>query len=175
MSVDWGSVPDWANAGASAAALGGAVWAARIAGRALGLERRRQTLAEERDEAAQASAVAVWVTDPSTRTWSAVLRNGSQLPVYDVEVTFQPSVRTDDDLGIATARIHTVGPGDVDIPYPQQFQWPGGNPTTNLVDDLRLSLTFTDAAGVPWSRDENGRLECIRGHDSERVLRGPMP
>jgi hypothetical protein len=79
MRVDWGDVPTWVGALTTIGALIAAGWLVKVE---LGRDRRTT---EASARAQQADLVASWNDQVDSDSW-AVVRNGSQLPIYDVYV-----------------------------------------------------------------------------------------
>lgn len=162
MDVNWGDVPGWIQAVATALALGAAGWA-------VGLEikagRRRDAQIEARAEdqrRAQASQVAIWASSPviddpqraprNRRYPGATVRNASRLPVFDVFVF----VSRDDAAGPVETYLDSLPV----IP-------PETTLTFELPDDLQirpgtsvetLRIRFVDSASRRWERDGKGGL-----------------
>jgi len=159
-----GSATEWVTAVLALLALGAGVWAGITASRALRLEQHRQRLADMKDDAAQASLVAAWVQGQDSRRFEAVLRNGSNLPIYGVRVVYRS--RETPDLGEATLEREALGPGDLPLPYPDGWQSTVPGDRINWAGDLSPTVSFRDAAGIAWHRDERGALKMVRGHGS---------
>jgi hypothetical protein len=129
-------------------------------------ERKRQ---EEDHRRAQASKVAAWFTckdeafgEHTLRSWGALIRNDSDLPILAVRVFFhfiqeepggdwQPINR-----GGPVERVRLVPPHhDEFIEIPKQI--------SRMIDEIgenvyAVSIEFTDAAGNKWERDPRGAL-----------------
>lgn len=97
--------------------------------------------------------------------WEVRVRNQSDAPVHDVDVRFGeaylaaevyeiPAVAFDGpNPGERTSRpVHLLGPGRA-LRFLSQ-EWP-----SHVVHNNRATLTFTDDAGVRWTRDSRGKLE----------------
>ncbi|MEJ3748456.1 hypothetical protein WEI85_34875 [Actinomycetes bacterium KLBMP 9797] len=152
MSLDLGDVPTWL-------ATVGAGIAAYFASRAYLIERRRDAVAADILRQEQASHVAVW-TDYGPHPYTNepdgadyfVLRNASQLPIYEVIVFSYSFERTS---SIETAR--PVGQFHLGTVPPEP------TPTTHTAylsttSAWAFAIQFRDAAGVVWYRDPRGEL-----------------
>ena len=99
----------------------------------------------------QAELVAGWVArNPKTQSASLHVRNGSNMPIYDVVFV----VRTADDLDADLELIPLIPPDTV-------WSWPA----PHLDDDaprLRVLLTFRDTRGNAWRRGPQGHLTQAR-------------
>jgi maltose-binding protein MalE len=109
-------------------------------------DRRNQHEAERRTQAALVSA---WWRSGGTQ-WGAYVRNASQAPVYQVHLAL---IGADDRKTIAKIDAALVPPSDQPVFYSLNGVQPEG---------CRTRLTFTDAAGARWIRDEYGRLDELR-------------
>lgn len=168
---DWAA---WANNLITTAALIAAVVAARSVHR---LERQRDEQA--RDDAARAQAVCVsgWCGqyfteldvnhEPINERWHMFVRNASELPVYDVDITFQFPSRVVGGEPAADAEwmergqmgFPFVPPGDTTrCPLPDHML---GQVGPNDAGHFRPSLIFSDAAGRHWQRDRSGILTSL--------------
>ena len=127
----------------------------------------RRAEAHRADTRAQASLVAAWfghfqgdspnIMKPddtplvSGIVEAIVVRNGSTLPVWDVQATY---VMPDGVQGaiVPVRRIAVVPPGeDRAIPKSQALSTVDGA-------RLRIRISFRDAQGLTWARDEDGIL-----------------
>jgi hypothetical protein len=96
LVIDWGDVPTWVGAVATVLALVAAAIAAVFAGRAYGIESRRDAVAAADRKAAvdeqlrsQASRVVIWLKDnvaPPSGPFGVMYANTSGLPVFDVNI-----------------------------------------------------------------------------------------
>jgi hypothetical protein len=181
--ASWGNVPTWVLAITTLLGFIAATLAALITYELLRIESRRdQVAAEERrqreqaERREQASRIAAWygrwssvvkgpgmAADP--REWprsGAIVANASDLPVYNVRVSF--CVAVDPSAGLTwrqgerflgALRLMPPGEQHVEMPDPVKAEdEAGGNEPTWLV-----AIEFTDASGVRWVRDPRGRLE----------------
>lgn len=140
-------------------------WAAIVAGRRtlalLRTERDRDTRSEEARRRAQAEKVAGWMSGSAL-----LLLNASDLPVYQVSVSLTwpkgttsvdpvPVLEPAGSVAEAT-RGFTHGARHIKV------QPPAAQQTTRMVSvgpvPVRVTLEFTDAAGVAWQRGPDGRL-----------------
>jgi hypothetical protein len=179
----WGNVPMWVLAVTTLLAFVAAAFAALVTYELLRIESRRVALAvaelRQREEAqcrAQAARVAAWygrwssvvkgpgmTADPREwRRWGAIISNASDLPVYNVRVSF--CVAVDPSAGLTwrqgerfAGALRLVPPGEEHIEMPDHLRTDeeaSGNQPTWLV-----AIQFTDAFGARWLRDPQGRLE----------------
>jgi maltose-binding protein MalE len=142
-------------------ALAFAAIAAVAARRTLRVELERDRLAQgarERQEElarrAQAAMVSAWWVD-SAEHRGFLLRNASQAPVYrayatviDINQADAPPFRLD---------LPVVAPSLTAVPYAVDQSVVPARPM-NAASDLRVTVTFTDAAGLRWLRDPHGHL-----------------
>jgi len=170
MNVDWGTVPEWLSGSASVLALVLAAFAARAAWRSSGLQaselKHLQRLEMERvgdAEKSQARQVSAWIRFDSAGMPVVVCRNGSDLPVYKLNLTcaygaastvsVEYSVKGPDaspkELGYATARLR-----DNAAVALTAAEW-GSLYESDL---LSVEIRFKDAAGKAWRRDRFGGL-----------------
>jgi len=124
----------------------------------------------------QAVTVSGWMYEEGT-TWQARVRNGSPLPVYDLRVRFHrmekaehapvagPAWRSADSVLAPRESTVCVFPPDTDrdIPLPEKYAKGFASATDRT---CVVSITFTDAAGRYWRRDEHGKLQQIRQSQS---------
>lgn len=208
-SWSWGDVPTWLSALVSGAALFAAVVAARAARDTWRLEQQRDRAREAVELAAQASLVAAFpgsgldrVEIPLVRTkdgdWedhsysykcpAVVVRNASQLPVYDVVVE-APLPHDPEGLRAGSLRRHGLIPPSTDQAIALDFADVAESLTTAALaawaiqffpDDGdeeetaksisewltvgRPSISFTDANGQRWLRDAHGKLHPTAPH-----------
>lgn len=133
----------------------------------IGWLRTRSTLNEEREQLAhehrraQASRVVGWIeTRPVDESWEVgngkqrvrtlkfahvVIRNGSDLPIFDVEVTVDEVARK------PVSTLQTVPPGGERAVRLSRRDYKMGDPIT-------MSFTFRDAQERAWVRRPDGRL-----------------
>lgn len=169
--VAWGDVPGWVGAVSSLAALAAASVAAVVAHRVFRLEQSRDEDQVATQQSAQASKIAAWpsvvLSDPvdhlSATVWGAALRNGSDLPIYQVHVNLVSLT----DRGETAVVLEVVPPGDWLLSGSELYPRPSeplmraearGLPPPPYVVDL----TFSDSAGQGWHRDRKGLLSRSR-------------
>lgn len=164
-----GNVPTWC-------AFGAAFCAAVFTWRALQRERRRDAHREGREARAQADQVAAWIVKadlesfPEHKVWVARIGNSSALPVFAIafEVTMIP--------GWEPHYIYGAQPTGATIPPGSHYDI---HPVTDdmsrhSVEELLVSVWFTDAAGVRWHRDVAGQLSQVPSEAvEERRCGGP--
>jgi hypothetical protein len=156
LPPDWGDIPTWV---AAVAAIGAGIIAYRVYWISAG-DRR----------SAQAARVAAWyglwqhgsvtpnvfMEHPAPEpAWGAFLRNASDLPVYDVVVTFHfPG-----SGGSADTFIKAVLPPS-DAPIHVKIEGIALRLHSNARMDVynRVEIEFTDTQGARWHRGVNGRL-----------------
>jgi hypothetical protein len=156
IGVVWGSVPDWVGALGTTGAL-----LAAVAVLALDLRRRREEIRHR--ERAQAELIAAWVetsspTSSSTRTTYHVrIVNQSELPVYETMLRIEWPRKTPGHhwgVGVVAPGADISKPIDFDA-YPDdvhyQYVRSGMHPL--------VSLGFIDAAGKPWRKYGDGKIE----------------
>ncbi|MGH3929605.1 MAG: alpha-amylase family glycosyl hydrolase, partial [Pseudonocardiaceae bacterium] len=115
---------------------------------------------------AQAALVSAWWGESRDGRWGAFVRNASETPVYQAYLTVLDS----DDHSDGIKFHHLVVPPSDDVLFcPVDNDRP-----TQLTTARRVKLSFTDAAGVRWLRNQYGRLTelqpnlCIKT-DSNRA------
>jgi hypothetical protein len=125
------------------------------------LEERKQD-ADERKRA-QAEEVTAWFALTSGKTFAAIIRNASELPVLDVRTFFhyvaekwQAGDWDPQMLGGPVERIRVLPPHqDRQVAIPENI-W---SQMTEVSDNnYVVSIEFTDAAGNRWERDPRGAL-----------------
>ena len=82
----------------------------------------------------------------------AHIRNSSQQPVYDLEVTWHHGAAM---RGSAEGKGTMLPDAQVDV----RRELNSGPSSAVSGSPIRVTLTFRDAAGVRWQVDEDGRLE----------------
>ncbi|WP_433203620.1 sugar ABC transporter substrate-binding protein [Dactylosporangium sp. CS-047395] len=149
--MQWGDLATWISALAALIALAFAAIAAVASYRTFRIELARDERNEQRlaaaleaERRAQAAKVSAWW---ETNT-GACVRNASDSPVYQAHVTVR---RLSDRSAWGKLDLPVVPPGDTALSRPID--------PPPAVGDWRTRLTFTDAGGVRWLRDEYGRLE----------------
>jgi arabinogalactan oligomer/maltooligosaccharide transport system substrate-binding protein len=149
--ADWGDIPAWISSSATIVALTFAAVAAVAARRTYMIESERdRTTAEERRtrdafaRRAQASCVSAWWSEDDG---GAYVRNACDSPVYQAYLNVHGSVAVD----LVKLDLPVIPPSSQAIFHPVELPAPAQI-------GLRVSLTFTDSAGVRWQRDRYGRL-----------------
>ena len=118
----------------------------------------------------QASQVSGWVARQSDAAgWQTRIRDKSALPVFNVRTIFHEMEKLPSapktGFGWRNAGPAVPAPridhlrlppeADRDVSIPEEFKWLDGNPTDRT---CVVSISFTDAAGHYWERDEHGIL-----------------
>ena len=176
--MDSATVAAWIEAGGTVAAVGAATYAGIYAKRAFDKEVERDVDRDDDRRRAQADSIAVWCEESYDYTpgkpggvskgqgwvsvhsakpappWPYYLRNTSDVPVYDVEVSFwMASLRLGED------RLPVLPP----VNEPIQREVPD-DVRAKAGDDeyeghlISASVRFRDAAGRRWHRKPDGRL-----------------
>lgn len=160
MSLEWGDVPSGVSAVATVFALAFAAVAAVAARRTFRIESERDRVnsqaRRQQDEYVRRSQAALVSTWWGRRThdgaWGAFVRNASGAPIYQTYVTVLDS---DDHTDGVRVRPGLVPPSleaqfyEIDLP---------GDPPTADRENHRVKISFTDAAGVRWVRNQYGQL-----------------
>lgn len=171
--TDWGSVADWVSAGATAAALLAAAYAARVAYRQLQVLRAQEDDRRAADDIRDASRVAVWVRI-HRESGLPELRyiNASGMPVYALTIwVVTPDHRFEITYVVdgPTDGSKTMVRGTSDLQC--QVAALGYAPDwTGLLEagQLLCAATFRDSVNRRWYRDLRGRLHPAA--ESEQVL-----
>jgi len=155
----WGTVSDWTTAIATIAALIAAGVAAWFAYKAFRLQEKQDQERIDANRRHQAERVVAWLNfDTANSDVEMWFFNGSQLPVWDLEIMFLGvSRRRDQPIPL---HIHKFG-----------FQPPTDKPVMLAVVDHPLAddqsrvprVRFRDAADANWVRDKDGRLNLVDG------------
>lgn len=162
----WGTIPEWVQSGATILALIFAAVAAVAARRTYQIESERdKTNSATRQEQysyirrSQASLVSAWWgRSEETRHWGAYIRNASGAPIFQVSCT---TLRLDDAIEVAKG-FHSVVPPSLVAQFdPLNLNTERDDSHLNTVL-YRVKISFTDAAGVRWERNEYGRLSELR-------------
>lgn len=150
-AADWGSVPAWVSSFAAVLALLFAAAAALLSRRTFRIQSDQHRAALEAERQAQAALVSVWWGwhDDDREKWGAYVRNASQAPVYQAHVAF---LSADGRKTVAKIGPMLVPPSDQPVFYRVDGELNG----------CRTRLTFTDATGSRWIRDEYGHLNRLR-------------
>lgn len=135
------------------------------------IERLRDLQREDTNKRIDASRIAAWTVykGPDDSDWVAMIRNPSNLPIYDVKLAWKcgevlmgvaPS-GFEQEVGIVTPRevpqeIHIEGRFAADVDDLQKMIWASeGGPSRFPVT---VRLFFRDAAGEEWVREWDGKL-----------------
>jgi hypothetical protein len=130
-------------------------------------ERKRAAEEKRRSHAALVTAWFTWDEVTSSlhpaKGWGATIRNASDLPVFDVRVTFNYiAEQANGREWAAVPRGTLVKPVRVFPPLSQQHHLIPDEVRRQIdqcSDDVyAVSITFTDAAGNRWERDAHGTL-----------------
>jgi hypothetical protein len=159
-TINLGSLPDWF----AAAGTVGAFWVTYLLLRKE--QKARRELEEDRRQA-QARLVSAWATTPEERRdpttgdlrWvtSVVSRNGSDEPVYDVNVAMADpnGPHAADPLGGGPEMLfiwtHVLPPQYTTTEALWAYKGPSGP----------IGIEFRDASGRHWKRYPNGRLNKL--------------
>ncbi|MBB5918099.1 maltose-binding protein MalE [Nocardia transvalensis] len=156
--------PDWMQGVGSLLALVFASVAVVVARRTYGIEserdrvnaerREKQDLFERRSQAARISAW--WGRSPEGEP-GVFVRNASEAPVYQLYATILPAERRYEDDGTKVQNL-------VVPPAPEPIFLPTPDPIARPAAVRRVMVTFTDASGVRWQRNQYGRLRELQPH-----------
>jgi arabinogalactan oligomer / maltooligosaccharide transport system substrate-binding protein len=163
--LQYGDLPTWVSAVASMCALIFAAIAAVAAIRVYKIESARDKIAAEetrrRDEQVRrGQAVLVsgwWGSDPHAGKPrpGAFIRNASDAPVYRVAISVLDPVTPESSVTLAVPVVPpAAAPGF--YPVARTPQAP-----TAAEEEHRVEVSFTDAAGLRWIRDQWGRLSEV--------------
>jgi hypothetical protein len=170
FTVNYGDLPTWVVAIATASALVAAFRAALYTKRLFETESARDTRREQRDLRAQAEHVSAWIQAKDQKLvagsfarslgiqLSTALLNSSTQPVYDVKMTFSVGPVAAD----LTDSIDVLPPltKAAERPLPRMAQTQLEEALKTSGDETpRVALEFTDAAGRRWLRAADGTLE----------------
>ena len=162
MTVNWGDLPTWVGA---VTTLGALIAARRLIKVELERDERaaedRRRAEEDRARSEQAALVATWPgPSPGSSGRGIVVRNGSNLPIYGVEVTLHSHSGRPDILVVVE---DVIPPGDRWYPFPESVFEVNelGDRVGDTRDDWAPAIEFEDAAGRLWGRNEDGVLERL--------------
>lgn len=157
MSGGWADIPSWMSAFGSVLALGFAAVAVVVTRRMYRIESERDRVSAEARDAqvafarrAQAASVSAWWGESRDGRWGTFVRNASETPVYQAYLTL---LGPDDHSDGTKIDYPVVAPSDDALFWPLSNDRPTQRPTPR-----RVKLSFTDAAGVRWLRNQYGRL-----------------
>ncbi|MGC4758420.1 hypothetical protein [Micromonospora trifolii] len=172
-NVDLGDLPTWLSAVSAMAALAAALWAGRAAWRVVSVERERDEERLRLDARAQADLVAAWpslvLSEPTDQEspirWGVAVRNGSALPVHQVQVTHVPI--SPHGQVEQTVVFELVPPGDFLVTGHELYRRPDSVVPRPFPAELRgrwyiVELRFTDMSGRRWHRDRHGNLVRVQ-------------
>lgn len=164
-------------------ALVAAVWAGHTSKRLYEIETTRDRSTEEREEREQASGIAAWciyAKDLEEGLRHGIfIHNSSGSPVYDVSVrSIYAKKKTDDAREQPPMNLAVLPPGDYVVTAHAMYNWTfpeerhtvehSVRPVTNSEKWMVVSLQFTDAYGIRWTR-ENSRLTRTDESSSDRA------
>lgn len=149
MSV-WGTVPAWMSAVGSVLALAFAAVAVVISRRTFKANEEARSALEASARRSQAALVSAWWIESPTGKRGAVVRNVSEAPVYQSYLTV---LGVDNQTEELKEHLGVLPPSD------ETHFWPAvTNGLSPQVGGRRVTLSFTDAAGVRWLRNQYGTL-----------------
>jgi hypothetical protein len=165
---DWATwVQSIVTVGALVAAVIAAIEARRVYERESARDERAAEDRRARAEAnrrAQADKVAGWyglytpavegavTTEHPTYEWCAFVKNGSDLPIYDVDIAYffvVPGAPPGNSPGL-----RSISERILVVPPQEMLRQSGPENQPNYA----VAIKFRDTAGVRWSRDINGEL-----------------
>lgn len=188
-----GSVPDWIAAIATLGGLAAATLAALFAARSLKIEQDRDDIARENLRREQAEKIGVWrkielaFETRGTEYWGTIgaarlfVKNGSDLPVFDIEIDAEVWLQAEGTPAIGPKRLHAtpdvLEPGQTfSLALISPFSpgvhvgYVGAADHTDYRGEMTVSTSFTDAAGQRWTRDARAALRRAPGlPDRERA------
>lgn len=169
------SITDWITAVTAILALLAATWAGRTAGRLYRIESGRDAAAARRAEREQASAVNAWcvVTNAEDdRRDGLLVSNASDSPVYNVQVVARDR-RGSEQFPLT---LFVPPPGNYVALEEHVYHWTFPQAAADVKGAIRpvtkhetwrvIRLSFTDAHGIAWVRDDHGRLTS--GKEAQR-------
>lgn len=165
MGIDVDQVPAWMQGVGSILALILASVAVVVAGRTFRIESERDQVNAERrqkqdlfERRSQAALISAWWGQSQSGEFGIFVRNASEAPVYQLYATI---LSADDRDGGTGAKVqHLVVP-----PAPEATFYPHSSDTAVRQSVVRrVDLTFTDASGVRWQRNQHGRLAELAPH-----------
>jgi arabinogalactan oligomer/maltooligosaccharide transport system substrate-binding protein len=164
-AVQWGDVPAWISAVATAGAFAGAIVAAKAAYKLYNIESARDQEAARERRLDQARRISVWYGltiyredlpgGKSRKFWKATVRNSSELPVYAVRVEFHEAVAQEGSPSTSVEPNHT----DIPLLPPETIQIDAPDDSKH---DYMVAVRFRDAGGIVWYRDTQGLLVEVR-------------
>jgi arabinogalactan oligomer/maltooligosaccharide transport system substrate-binding protein len=157
LAAGWSDVPSWLQGAGSIFALGFAAVAVVVTRRTYQIESERDRVNEEARDAqrsftrrAQAALVSAWWGASADGRSGAFIRNASETPIYQTCLTI---LAADDRSDQTKISLPLVPPSDEALFCPIDQIQPASDATAH-----RVKLTFTDATGIRWLRNQYGRL-----------------
>jgi hypothetical protein len=180
LDVELGDLSSWVTALVTAAAFGAAIYAGRKAAGLLRVETERDRKREDDERRGQASLVAAWrgvvpaypnVPANNDGTFGPVVRNGSELPIYQVNVEIlSPGPMTGELVFI----YEVLPPGQWFVHVQDRGFYKTRQVTFHSelknVPEYQVAVSFRDAAGAIWRRDEHGILK----HTGDSIFPEPV-
>lgn len=148
--METGDLATWVAAGTSLIALATAAVATAYTRKMVRIERERDERRDTESKRQFAEQVGAWTvradaaSSPATPRVLCVLRNGSSLPIFDVQLEYEAEEWGDDDFR------ELLPPGEHMLELPDGAEKGGG--------EFRVQVEFTDAQGLRWRRGYDGRL-----------------
>lgn len=160
MGLQWGDVPSEVSAVSTVFALAFAAVAAVAARRTFHIESERDRVnslaRQQQDEYARRTQAALvstwWGRRPDDGAWGAFVRNASGAPIYQTYITVLDS---DDRTDGVRVRPGLVPPSLEAQFYPVELS---ADPEAADRENHRVKISFTDATGVRWVRNQYGQL-----------------
>lgn len=149
-AIDWGDVPTWVSATTTFLALAAAGFIVLIE------LRRDKRAVTARERAEQADQVAVWKAQTRPSGPKLLVHNGSNLPIYQVQVRLRHPV----DGVRSLLQEGQLPPGDHGYDYPDEVLAYDelGNLTLDSSDEWEHEIQFVDTASRAWKRWGDGVL-----------------
>ncbi|WP_327025173.1 sugar ABC transporter substrate-binding protein [Micromonospora sp. NBC_01739] len=167
----WGDIPNWVSSVAAILALIFAALAAVAARKTHNIESERDRRAAEARQRRDAALVSAWWGESANAAgqWGTFVRNASGAPIYQVYCTV---VGLDDHSDDRKVHYPLVPPSEVAHFCPIDSEAEGRSPIAER--PRRVKVSFTDAAGVRWTRNQYGRLAELQSSlrvklDSDRA------
>ncbi|TCJ23033.1 hypothetical protein [Nocardioides jejuensis] len=151
------AIATWVGAMATTGALIAAIYAGHQAAKIVQVERERDDRIEDKERRAQAEQIAGWVSNKNHLN----MVNLSNLPVYEVQVRYElGELDATEEYGALVPSTREGGSRQV-----RSFDMILRNVLQTLPPTERprprVTVWFTDTAGIRWERDGHGTLrEC---------------